>query len=88
MLPMPEFFSQKAPFAYFTRGRIPRLEAIARQLKEGTQCAKVTRVDEHERVASGRRVFAIDEYSFRYSHRNDEQAMFKTMMERVVRYAD
>ena len=30
----------------------------------------------------------VDEYGFRYSHRNDEQAMFKTMMERVVRQAD
>jgi len=29
----------------------------------------------------------VDEYSFRYSHRNDEQAMFKTMMEQVVRHA-
>ena len=30
----------------------------------------------------------VDEYGFRYSHRNDEQAMFRTMMERVVRHAD
>ena len=30
----------------------------------------------------------IDEYSFRYSHRNDEQAMFRTMMERVIQHAD
>ena len=30
----------------------------------------------------------IDEYSFRYSHRNDEQSMFLTMMERVVHHAD
>ena len=28
-----------------------------------------------------------DEYSFRYSHRNDEQAMFTTMMQQVVRHA-
>lgn len=30
----------------------------------------------------------VDEYSFRYSHRNDEQAMFKTMMNQVIQYAD
>ena len=29
----------------------------------------------------------VDEYSFRYSHRNDEQAMFLTMMERVIDHA-
>ena len=28
-----------------------------------------------------------DEYSFRYSHRKDEQPMFKTMLERVVQTA-
>jgi hypothetical protein len=28
-----------------------------------------------------------DEYSFRYSHRNDEQAMFATMMQQVVSHA-
>jgi len=26
----------------------------------------------------------VDEYGFRYSHRNDEQAMFRTMMAQVV----
>ena len=30
----------------------------------------------------------VDEYAFRYSHRNDEQAMFRTMMERVIQHAD
>jgi transposase-like protein len=29
----------------------------------------------------------VDEYSFRYSHRKDEQAMFKTMLAEVVRHA-
>ena len=29
----------------------------------------------------------VDEYSFRYSHRNDEQNMFWTMMERVISQA-
>lgn len=30
----------------------------------------------------------VDEYSFRYSHRNDDKAMFKTMMERVILFSD
>ena len=29
----------------------------------------------------------VDEYIFRYSHRNDAQAMFKTMMAQVIRDA-
>ena len=29
----------------------------------------------------------VDEYSFRYSHRNDDEAMFKTMLQQVVRKA-
>ena len=29
----------------------------------------------------------VDEYSFRYSHRNDEQNMFWSMMERVISQA-
>jgi transposase-like protein len=29
----------------------------------------------------------VDEYSFRYSHRKDEQPMFTTMLEQVVRHA-
>ena len=29
----------------------------------------------------------VDEYSFRYSHRKDEQAMFTTMMERVIQHS-
>ncbi len=29
----------------------------------------------------------VDEYSFRYSHRNDDTAMFRTMMAQVIRHA-
>lgn len=29
----------------------------------------------------------VDEYSFRYSHRKDEQAMFQTMMEQVIHHS-
>jgi len=29
----------------------------------------------------------VDEYSFRYSHRNDEQPMFKTMLAQVVKHS-
>ncbi len=29
----------------------------------------------------------VDEYSFRYNHRNDEEPMFKTMMAQVVRHS-
>ena len=28
-----------------------------------------------------------NEYSFRYSHRNDEEPMFKTMLDQVVKFA-
>ena len=29
----------------------------------------------------------VDEYSFRYNHRNDERPMFQTMLAQVVRHA-
>ena len=29
----------------------------------------------------------VDEYAFRYSHRNDEVNMFHTMLEHVIRHA-